>query len=365
MTMLPSLSVSRFLLRRFLFVLFALNVCQASGEPVSVTFDRVVAGLSREEMHAEIVSRDRKAKKKFSRLIAALNKVRRSGDANEADKNGTTPLMLAVQMGERGAAAWLLEQGADRFLKDKNGSSALDQAPDEAWKEFLEENTPLRSMEEAMSWLSRQMYRPGGEEIDTAKYDLLKTLLSEVKNGTPIAEAKAGNVNVLGAALDARADKLIPFLLNLKPGKEALDAAFPLVATPWAADVMLKAGADVNSEPPGMSTAIVHAASRYDRGMVDYLVAHGAHLRGDGKAVEGLLTLRLAERKARALGMLRFLLERGATPDAWISSLGVRSEEELQAAKEKYPDVFQVFEDCRAECRVPGSSHADASMTAD
>lgn len=87
-------------------------------------------------MHAEIVSRDRKAKKKFSRLIAALNKVRRGGDANEADKKGTTPLMLAVQMGERGAAAWLLGKGADRFLKDKNGSSALDQAPDEAWKDF-------------------------------------------------------------------------------------------------------------------------------------------------------------------------------------------------------------------------------------
>lgn len=220
-------------------------------------------------------------------------------------------------------------------------------------------------MEEAMSWLSRQMYRPGGEEIDTSKYDLLKSLLSEVKNGTPVAEAQVGNVNALGAALDARAGKLIPFLLSLKPGKEALDAAFPLAATPWAAGLMLEAGADVNSEPPGMSTAIVNAASRYDRGMVDFLVAHGARLRGDGKAVEKLLTMRLAERKARALGMLRFLLERGATPDAWLSSLGVRSEEDLQAAQEKYPDVFQVFEDCKAECRVPGSRRVGGEMAGD
>lgn len=238
-------------------------------------------------------------------------------------------------MGERGAAAWLLEQGADRFLKDGNGASALDQTPDESWREFLEENTPVRSMDEAMAWLNRRMYRTGGEEIDAEKYALLQSLLTEVKNGTPVAEAKAGDVNVLGAALDA------------------LDAAFPLVVTPWAAALMLKAGADVNSEPPGLSTALVNAASRYDRGMVDYLLACGAHLRGDKKAVERLLTLRLAERKARALGMLRFLLERGATLDAWLASLNVRSEEDLRAAKEKYADVFRVVEECGAECRAP------------
>merc|ERR1712159_323176 len=48
------------------------------------------------------------------------------GDVNGRDTAGQTPLMLAAVKGNTAAVKWLLDNGADKFLRQKDEATALD-----------------------------------------------------------------------------------------------------------------------------------------------------------------------------------------------------------------------------------------------
>jgi ankyrin repeat protein len=59
-------------------------------------------------------------------ITAAL--IRRKADLNRPDRQGCTPLMLAVESGSERSIVLLVERGADPKVKNKEGKTALDLA---------------------------------------------------------------------------------------------------------------------------------------------------------------------------------------------------------------------------------------------
>ncbi len=73
----------------------------------------------------------------------------KGGDVDKELGDGNTALMLAVALGEREAARYLLLFGADPNKKNAEGKCALDLAWDDAMRTLLKEEAPLTTWEEA------------------------------------------------------------------------------------------------------------------------------------------------------------------------------------------------------------------------
>lgn len=58
--------------------------------------------------------------------VAVRLHIKRGDDLNAADENGLTPLMLAALRNRGAISVLLLESGADPFLRDNQGRTALD-----------------------------------------------------------------------------------------------------------------------------------------------------------------------------------------------------------------------------------------------
>ena len=68
---------------------------------------------------------DQTQEREFNRVVYLLNA---DADPNLADNGGITPLMVASHYGDTKIVRKLLEHGAKRDLKDKEGRTAVDYA---------------------------------------------------------------------------------------------------------------------------------------------------------------------------------------------------------------------------------------------
>jgi len=195
---------------------------------------------------------------------------------NTQDDDGWTALQLAARAGAFGTVVLLCESGADIFLKDKHGQTAVDCAKTDAIREYL-------------------------------------VNFHKEKDSSLLGACRTGNLETAQASIDGGANV------------EAVDASgerpLHVAAKHGYIDVVRKLvekGADINSKGMYGNTALMKAAywGKYD--VVKYLKLWGAEMEAVND--DGLTALHLAAQDGR-FECVKYLVEHGAKVET-CSNLG-------------------------------------------
>ncbi|MCL2335471.1 MAG: ankyrin repeat domain-containing protein, partial [Endomicrobia bacterium] len=187
-------------------------------------------------------------------IVQAL--IKGGAKLNEPDKDGNTPLILAVQNNNYGTVKILLAAGADPAVKNKGGKSAFDFVTDDKMIAVMKEagvskKIPKESLNNSLTEFFDKFYRNyqyDGEELRRL-----------VAAGADINTPFYGKTNALLYFLDREAGRITPDIvkdfidlgIDLKAGDEYGRTALILAAENKAADsvieLLIKSGADVNA----------------------------------------------------------------------------------------------------------------------
>lgn len=100
-------------------------------------------------------SSEKEEKRNIPILFNILKKIEAGGDPNIVGKGDITPLVLAMQIGNRPAIEYLLAKGANPFWKNKEGKTAIDFGNNEDLKIWLVEQIPIQGYDEALDVVNR------------------------------------------------------------------------------------------------------------------------------------------------------------------------------------------------------------------
>ncbi len=259
--------------------------------------------------------------------------------ANVADDHGITPLMYAAEIGSVEAMRLLLDRGADVSAQNAYGSTALMWSVSDPAKVRLlldhgaQVNTAARTGRTAL--IIAAFTNPSAEVVRLLLAKGAKVDVMDVRHVTPLNAATFGNdTATIRLLLDAGADIDTPdTFIGLTPlmnaaGNRNVEAVKLLLAKgakvnavsktqglpkiqtgtvefggwtpllmasafgpPEAVKVLLDAGARIDAQDYRGFTALMLAAGtdRYDRRIVNLLMAHGADLRPTNHAGETAL----------------------------------------------------------------------------
>lgn len=204
---------------------------------------------------------------------------------DEADSYGMTALHWAVDKGHYRVAEWLIAEGADVNVKDKNGETPLNYTIS---KEYSSRMATMLMLNGAKL--------PGGED----------EIRDALKHIAPLHQA-------------AREDRLEAVETFLKKFPDQIDARDDLGRTPlyWAAranhidvcETLLAAGADVNAATPDGWTPLHTAVYNKEAEAVELLLANGADV--NARNSRGETPLHWAVRRGKK-NLVEPLLSKGA-----------------------------------------------------
>lgn len=215
----------------------------------------------------------------------ALEAIRQGLHINEADEEGTTPLMVAARSGSTDVAKKLFESGAKLYAEAKNGFMPLDLAID-----YKHPDTVKYLIE-------------AGVDVNRASS----------KGVIPLVEAAySGSVEIATLLLDKKAN------VNERGQVGSHETPLTAAALRGHADlvaVLINHGADVNAPGWEGRTPLMCAASSGYLDAVKVLVQKGANVnsRVAGTALE-CASEPVSQKGRDHVGVVKFLLEHGADP---------------------------------------------------
>ncbi len=225
-------------------------------------------------------------------LAAVRILVENHANVNDPDADGLTPLILAVMNTHYETGAYLLDQGADPKIADKDGRTALYAAVDLHAEDSS--NMPNRKETDALTNLEMiQLLLAHGADINARLRHSVgqKAYLDggdgTLGNGTTpfIRAARGGDVPMMQFLVDHGADPkltldnkttalMIAAGIGYREGKTRGTEEEAIAAIQFCLDH----GADINAQNVRGDTAVHGAAHRGADHIVRYLAQHGARL---------------------------------------------------------------------------------------
>jgi ankyrin repeat protein/predicted nucleotidyltransferase len=279
--------------------------------------------------------------------ISILNLIKltncRNVDINQADKNGSTALLVATYNGHKEIVELLLEKGADIEAKSNKGNTALLFAAFNGHKEIvellLEKGADIEAKnnngDTALLWAAFNEHK----EIVELLLEKGAAIEAKTNNGDTalLLAAKNGNKEIVelllekGAAIEAKSNNgNTALLLAAKNGKKeivelllekgaAIEAKneYGSTALLWAAkngkkdivELLLEKGAAIEAKNNNGDTALLWAAFNSHKGIVELLLEKGAAI--EAKTHNGNTALLLAAKNGKK-EIVELLLEKGA-----------------------------------------------------
>jgi ankyrin repeat protein len=215
----------------------------------------------------------------------------RGVDVNGADKDGTTPLMVASREGQVELVKLLLERGADPDACDGMGMTALSKASARGHQKIVRLFKSMKENGNTCSSDTGGSARVGTVEIDS--HVTPNPVREPISENSRLFEFVSGDLtikaNSRGNALlkAASKGKFDAVELLLKAGVDANTRSnygnTPLMRAAFKghrkiAALLLKMGADINAENAHGNTALLGAVTAGQVDMVDFLIKKGADL---------------------------------------------------------------------------------------